>query len=94
MYEPGEPTMFTPHERRQLRLIEQWFETDDPELATTLRNGPVRQPARWPQMAVIVLACVLLGLGVATGAFVLIFTGVLAGVTAAGMVVHRRNKLR
>lgn len=86
--------MFTPYERRQLRLIEQWFETDDPELATTLRNGPVHTPSRWPQLMVISLACLLFGLGMATGAFVLIFTGVLTGVAAAGMVVHRRNKLK
>ncbi|MFD1048849.1 DUF3040 domain-containing protein [Kibdelosporangium lantanae] len=86
--------MFTPHERRQLRLIEEWFETDDPELATTLRNGPVRKPSRWPQMMVLSLACLLFGLGVATGAFVLIFTGMVAGATFAGMVVYRRNKLK
>jgi hypothetical protein len=86
--------MFTPYERRQLRLIEQWFETDDPELATTLRNGPVRQPSRWPRTAVIVLACLLFGLGVVTGAFVLIFAGVVAGSVFAGMVVHRRNRLK
>ena len=93
MNDAWEPTMSTPYERRQLRLIEQWFEEDDPQLASTLRTGPVRRPSVVPQATTIIVACVLAALGIATGAFVLIFSAVLAGAAAFFLVSHRRNKL-
>jgi len=82
--------MFTPYERRQLRMIEEWFETDDPALASQLRKGPVRRPSKLLRAAVIVLACLLLGLGFVTGSFVLIFAGVVATAVAVGIFVHHR----
>jgi nitrate/nitrite transporter NarK len=86
--------MFTPYERRQLRMIEQWFEEDDPQLANALRTGPVRHGSTVPQTVLIVLACALGALGVVTGAFMLIFAAAVAGVVAACMVSNRRAKLR
>jgi hypothetical protein len=84
--------MFTPYERRQLRQIEQWFEEDDPQLAKTLRTGPVRKPSMAPQIAAIVVACALAVLGVLTGAFILLFGAAIAGVTAVGLASNRRHK--
>jgi hypothetical protein len=84
--------MFTPYERRQLRLIEEWFEADDPELASTLRAGPVRRPRAWPQTVAIVVACVLATLGIMTGAFVLIFSAMVTAVLVGYWIVNRRGK--
>jgi ribulose kinase len=86
--------MFTPYERRQLRQIEQWFEEDDPQLAKTLRSGPVRKPSMAPQIVAIVVACALAALGIITSTFVLLFGAAIAGVTAAGLASNRRNKHR
>jgi DUF3040 family protein len=94
MNDAWEPTMFTPYERRQLRLIEQWFELDDPQLASTLRTGPVRRPSAVPQVTTIAVACVLATLGIATGAFILVFSAVLTGLAGFFLVTRRRDKLR
>jgi hypothetical protein len=83
--------MFTPYERRQLRQIEEWFEQDDPQLAQTLRSGPVRKPSHAPQMLLIGLAVALGVLGVAANSFVLIFSAMITGVVAFGMVTYRRK---
>jgi hypothetical protein len=92
MSDAREPAMFTPYERRQLRLIEQWFEEDDPQLASTLRAGPVRCPSTVPQTLAIVVACVLALLGILTAAFMLIFGAMVAGILATCLVVNRRTK--
>jgi hypothetical protein len=84
--------MFTPYERRQLRLIEEWFEQDDPQLAQTLRSGPTRKPSTAPQ---IIAVCVAIGLGilgVMTGAYLLIFGAMIAGVVSGCLVATRHNK--
>lgn len=84
--------MFTPYERRQLRLIEEWFEKDDPQLAKTLRSGPTRKPSNAPQLIAFLVAGTLGFLGVMTGAFMLIFGSMIAGVVAFGMIANRRRK--
>nr|WP_042186332.1 DUF3040 domain-containing protein [Kibdelosporangium sp. MJ126-NF4]CEL17212.1 hypothetical protein [Kibdelosporangium sp. MJ126-NF4]CTQ91558.1 hypothetical protein [Kibdelosporangium sp. MJ126-NF4] len=84
--------MFTPYERRQLRLIEEWFEQDDPELARTLRSGPVKQPSTAPQVILLAVAGALGMLGVITGAGMLIFAALASGVTAIYLVSARRKK--
>src|SRR6188508_2402290 len=68
-----EPRMFTPYERRQLRLIEEWFEQDDPQLARSLRSGPTPKTSNAPQVAAISVAAALALLGIMTGAFMLLF---------------------
>lgn len=83
--------MFTPYERRQLRLIEEWFEQDDPQLARTLRSGPVKRPSAVPQSVVLAVAGSLGLLGIITGAFMLIFSALVAGTVAACMIVSRRT---
>jgi hypothetical protein len=84
--------MFTPYERRQLRLIEEWFEQDDPQLAQTLRSGPTRRPSSVPQIIAICVAIGLGVLGVLTGAYMLIFGAMIAGVVSGCMVAIRRSK--
>jgi hypothetical protein len=84
--------MFTPYERRQLRLIEEWFEQDDPQLARILRSGPTRKDSNAPQVIAICVAACLAVLGVMTGAFMLIFGAMIAGVVAGYMVTIRRKK--
>jgi hypothetical protein len=83
--------MFTPYERRQLRLVEEWFDQNDPQLARALRAGPVKRPSAVPQTIAIIVAIALAGLGILTGAFPLIFGAILAGVVAGGLMSHRRN---
>ncbi|MFC0108477.1 DUF3040 domain-containing protein [Kibdelosporangium aridum] len=83
--------MFTPYERRQLRLIEEWFEQDDPQLARTLRSGPVKRTSAVPQSVVLAVAGSLGLLGIITGAFMLIFSALVAGTVAACMIVSRRK---
>ncbi|ONI70806.1 hypothetical protein ALI144C_50345 [Actinosynnema sp. ALI-1.44] len=83
--------MFTPYERRQLRLIEEWFEQDDPQLARTLRTGPVKSKSTTPQVLVLVAAGSLGLLGLVTGAFMLIFSAMLAAV-AGGCMIAARHK--
>jgi hypothetical protein len=84
--------MFTPYERRQLRLIEEWFEQDDPQLAQTLRSGPARKPSNAPQMIAICVAIGLGVLGVVTGAFMLLFGAMITGAVAGYLVINRRRK--
>jgi hypothetical protein len=84
--------MFTPYERRQLRLIEEWFEKDDPQLAQSLRTGPARKPSNAPQIMAVCVAAALGVLGVMTGAFMLMFGAMIAGVVAFYMVTSRRKK--
>ncbi|SMD08754.1 DUF3040 domain-containing protein [Kibdelosporangium aridum] len=83
--------MFTPYERRQLRLIEEWFEQDDPQLARTLRSGPVKRQSAVPQSVVLAVAGSLGLLGIITGAFMLIFSALVAGTVASCMIVSRRK---
>jgi hypothetical protein len=94
MHDAGEPTMFTPYERRQLRLIEEWFEQDDPHLASALRAGPVRRPSVIPQIALITLACALAAVGIVTGVFILVLAGVVTGVAASCVSAGRKHKKR
>ena len=84
--------MFTPYERRQLRLIEEWFEQDDPQLARSLRSGPVQKASNAPQVIAICVAVALGVLGVITGAFMLMFGAMVAGVVAGYLVSSRRKK--
>lgn len=86
--------MFTPYERRQLRQIEEWFEADDPQLAKSLRAGPVRKLSATPQVIAIIVACALAVLGFMTGAFVLLFAAAISGIIAAGLASNRRGKYR
>ncbi|MBP2324313.1 hypothetical protein JOF56_004698 [Kibdelosporangium banguiense] len=84
--------MFTPYERRQLRLIEEWFEKDDPQLARILRSGPVRKPSSVPRLIAFSVAGALGVLGVLTGVFMLLFGSMIAGVVAFGMIASRHRK--
>ncbi len=86
--------MFTPYERRQLRLIEEWFEQDDPALARTLRSGPVRRTSPVPQILAISVAVALAVLGIVTSTFVLIFAAAVAAIVAGCLVTSRRDKTR
>jgi hypothetical protein len=42
----------------------------------------------------IAVACVLAALGIATGAFILVFSAVLTGLAGFFLVTRRRDKLR
>ncbi|MCE7001461.1 DUF3040 domain-containing protein [Kibdelosporangium philippinense] len=83
--------MFTPYERRQLRLIEEWFEQDDPQLARTLRSGPVKRPSAVPQSIILAVAGSLGLLGIITGVFVLIFSAMIAAIIAGCVIAARRK---
>ncbi|MET0132851.1 MAG: DUF3040 domain-containing protein [Kibdelosporangium sp.] len=83
--------MFTPYERRQLQLVEEWFDLNDPQLARALRDGPVRRASAMPQTIAIVVMVALAGLGILTGAFPLILGAILAGLVAGGLNVHRKK---
>ncbi|CAM3833695.1 DUF3040 domain-containing protein [Kibdelosporangium persicum] len=84
--------MFTPYERRQLRLIEEWFEQDDPELARTLRSGPAKNPSSALQVIAVTVALALGLLGILTGAFMLIVSALIAGVIGGCMISSRRKQ--
>jgi hypothetical protein len=84
--------MFTPYERRQLRLIEEWFEQDDPQLAQILRSGPAKKPSSAPLTITICAAAALGVLGFVTGVFMLLFGAMIAGVVAVYLVSSRRHK--
>lgn len=85
--------MFTPYERRQLRLVEEWFDQNDPQLARALRAGPVPRPSAAPQTIAICVAVALTFLGLVTGAFMLILGAIVTAVIASRLVAHRRGKL-
>jgi Protein of unknown function (DUF3040) len=84
--------MITPFERRQLRLIEEWFEQDDPDLARILRSGPAKKSSTLPQMVAVCVTVALGVLGVLTGAFMLIFGAMISGVVAGCLLVSRRKE--
>lgn len=84
--------MFTPYERRQLRLIEEWFEQDDPELARILRSGPVKGQPAVLRVVMVVLAASLGVLGIITGAFPLIFSAIVVSIAATFVITSRRDK--
>ena len=82
--------MFTPDEHRQLRLIEEWFEREDPHLAHTLRSGPVRRRSAAPRTIVMVIAAVLAVVGIVTSSFVVIFGAAVASVVGGCMMADSR----
>lgn len=83
--------MFTPDERRQLRLIEEWFERDDPQLANTLRSGPVKRRSAATRTIVVAVAAVLALLGIVTGVFVVIFAAAVAAVAGGYLIAGSRT---
>lgn len=85
--------MFTPYERRQLRLVEEWFDQNDPQLARALSAGPVKRPSAAPQTIAISLAVALTVLGLVTGSFPLILGAIVTAVVASRLIAYRRGKL-
>jgi hypothetical protein len=84
--------MFSAYERKQLRLIEQWFEQDDPELAKALRGDPTHRRSPVPYSVVTVLACTLVALGVVTANFLLLFAAALTSSVAACMFLAHKGE--
>ncbi|WP_199430525.1 DUF3040 domain-containing protein [Qaidamihabitans albus] len=81
--------MMSHHERQELERIEQWFRTEDPNLARSLGDG--RPPgggtgAKVGRFAVDALAAILILMGAFTLNFGLIFLG--AVVLVAGACLH------
>ena len=73
-------------ERRELRRIERWLTVNDPELASMLSGNGARQRTanrRSTRFAVDALGAACVVIGVLTGLFALIFTGVLVLMTGA-----------
>ncbi|SFO99534.1 Protein of unknown function [Amycolatopsis arida] len=78
--------MFSQHEERELKKIEQWFEADDPELAKALGEGALpggARRARAIRLTMTVLAPAVVLLGVLTLNFFLVFVGIVGLVGAA-----------
>ncbi|ALG12595.1 hypothetical protein AOZ06_42185 [Kibdelosporangium phytohabitans] len=72
-------------------MIEEWFEQDDPQLARTMRTGPVKHKSAAPQVIMLVAAGSLGLLGLITGTFMLIFSAMLAAVAGGCMIAARRK---
>ncbi|CAL9470273.1 hypothetical protein SUDANB95_02805 [Actinosynnema sp. ALI-1.44] len=83
-------------ERRRLREIERWFESDDPVLAAALAGprvapGGVKAGGRSARVGVAVLGVALVVVGALTH-LLLVFAGILSLMTAACMHVSRPNR--
>jgi hypothetical protein len=79
--------MITPQEQRQLRMIEQRLELDDPLLAKALREGLNR---RFPLRTVIIaVASLLLLLGIVASSVALILAAAVAYTIALSVHLAR-----
>jgi hypothetical protein len=90
-----EQAMLSSHEQQQLTEIERQFTASDPVLADLLRNGPNALNARRRRIGMFtlyVLGALLLLLGFIAAVFSLIFFGLVALMTAAGVHVTRSRR--
>lgn len=78
-------------ERRRLREIERWFESDDPALAAALAGPRVARGGRSARVGVAALGVTLVVLGTLTH-LLLVFAGILSLMTAACMHVSRPTR--
>jgi hypothetical protein len=89
--------MLSRHEQQQLAEIERQFTASDPALAGLLSKGPSSARTRRRKLAVLavsLLGALLILLGAAVATFSLIFFGVVALLTCAGVHVwnHRADE--
>ncbi|GLY50379.1 DUF3040 domain-containing protein [Lentzea sp. NBRC 102530] len=84
-------------ELRELRRIERWLTTDDPELAAALSAhgaAPRQTKQRWARFTICAVGAVCVVLGALTATFLFVFTGVLALMVGACLHVLRRSRRR
>ncbi|PRX43709.1 Protein of unknown function (DUF3040) [Prauserella shujinwangii] len=89
--------MMSHHERQELERIEQWFHSDDPQLARSLGDGrPPRGRGHGGLLhyGLDALAAFLIVMGAITLNFGLIFVGALVLATAACLHVSSRSNAR